>query len=346
AVMAGNIAAGLGQLESLYQAGADPVTLIADLADLTHLVTRLKIVPSAADDVSLTPDERTRGAQLAQKLGMRALSRAWQILFKGHEEVTAAGNALQAAEMVLVRLAYAADLPTPDELIERLRDQPAAPIGGPMPQAPRNGGGATALRQPSAVSTAAPAPTIATAAPAPARAEALPAGAAPQAGTIPRSYAELVALAREQRDLLLKHALEGQLRPVSFAEGRIEVALAPGADPGLIQMLSARLKQWTGRNWMISVANNAPAGPTLREIRQQRETEAQGEATGDPLVSAILEMFPGATVKVRLREEEPPPPPPLSDAELEAQFDAQYAEEVAPDADLLPDETDDTEEDD
>src|SRR6185437_13983382 len=114
--------------ETLYEAGADPVTLIADLTDFTHLVTRLKIVPSAADDVSLTPDERRRGADLAQRLGMRALSRAWQILYKGFEEVSKAGNALQAAEMVLIRLAYAADLPSPDELIERLQGQPAGTV--------------------------------------------------------------------------------------------------------------------------------------------------------------------------------------------------------------------------
>ena len=126
ALMGGDVATALAAFGELYDAGADPGTLVADLADLTHLVTRLKIVPAAAEDVSLTPDERRRGAELAQKLGMRALSRAWQILFKGVDEVSRASNAAQAAEMVLIRLAYAADLPSPDELIERLSTQPAA----------------------------------------------------------------------------------------------------------------------------------------------------------------------------------------------------------------------------
>src|SRR5690606_39972416 len=129
--------------------GADPQTLMADLADFTHLVTRIKVVPAAADDVSLTPDERIRGAELAGKLPMRALTRAWQILFKGHEEVARANNALQAAEMALIRLAYAADLPSPDDLIARLANQPA-PASGPGPAAPiarpSGGGGASALR--------------------------------------------------------------------------------------------------------------------------------------------------------------------------------------------------------
>jgi len=307
ALMAGDIAAALALLRDLHDAGADPVTLVADLADLTHLVTRIKIVAAAADDVSLTPDERRRGAELAQKLGMRALSRAWQILFKGLDEVAGAGNALQAAEMVLIRLAYAADLPTPDELLERLANQPsAAPNVTPSLPPRGNGGGASALRQPQAQ---------------PAQHSVAIARDVPQAVAGPRSYAELVALAGEKRDLLVKHALEASLHPIAFADGRIEVALEAGADPGIIQTLSGRLKLWTGRNWMVTVSNTATTAPTLRQVQQQREATARTEAHEDPLVRAILETFPGATVKVKLREEPPPPPPP-SDEELEAQFEA------------------------
>ena len=93
-------------------------------------------------------------------------------------------------------------------------------------------------------------------------------------------------------------------------------------EPGpFIQTLSGRLKLWTGRNWMVTVSNTATTAPTLRQVQQQREATARTEAHEDPLVRAILETFPGATVKVKLREEPPPPPPP-SDEELEAQFEA------------------------
>ncbi|MDR3472866.1 MAG: DNA polymerase III subunit gamma/tau [Devosia sp.] len=317
ALMAGSIAEALQSVRVLYEAGADPVTLIADLTEFTHLVTRIKIVPSAADDVSLTPDERRRGAELAQRLGMRALSRAWQILFKGYEEVTKAGNPLQAAEMVLIRLAYAADLPSPDELLERLANQPQQSAGAPPAAPPRgNGGGPSALRLEASRTGIAPA-----AAPTP--------QSTPQAMASPRSYAELVALAGERRDLLVKHALEASLSPISFAEGRIEVALTPGADPAIIQTLSARLKLWTGRSWMVSVSNSAPAAPTIRQQQQQREEVARAEAHEDPLVRAILETFPGAKVKVRLRDEPPAPPAP-SDEELEAQLESE--------AEFVPDE--------
>jgi DNA polymerase III subunit gamma/tau len=301
-LMAGRIGAALEAVRALYDAGADPQTLVADLADFTHLVTRIKIVPAAADDVSLTPDERRRGSELAGKLAMRALTLAWQVLFKGYDEVARAGNALQAAEMVLVRLAYAAELPTPDQLIARLSNQPmpvASVETAPIPRG--NGGGPQAMRQLD------PAPRIEPVA----VAQPLP---------MPRSYAELVALAGSKRDLLLKHALEAELRPIAFEEGRLEVALTEAADPGIIATLQARLKNWTGRNWLVTVSSRAPAGPTLRDEKLRREEAAKAEAHDDPLVQAVLETFPGArVVNVKLRDPQPVdtvlPPDPEEDDE-------------------------------
>jgi len=226
--------------------------------------------------------------------------------------VSRAGNAVQAAEMVLIRLAYAADLPTPDELIARLADQPAPSLVQTTPVARNGGGGGQALRQPLSQE----APRSFSPAPAP--------EGAPRALAGPQTYLQLIALAGERRDLLLKHALEASLLPIAFAEGRIEVALAEGADPGIIQTLSARLKTWTGRNWMVSVSNQAPAGLTLREQQKQREADAKATAHEDPLVQAILETFPGARVmRVDVRPELPPAPPPETDAEIEARFDAE-----------------------
>lgn len=146
-VMGGRVAEALTALRELYDLGADPQTLLVDLAEFTHLVTRIKVVPAAADDASLTPDERSRGRDLAQRLPMRALTRAWQILFKGNEETARAGNALQAAEMTLIRLAYAADLPSPDEVIAKLSGQVLAntPLTPPAPRGlPSGGGGGSA----------------------------------------------------------------------------------------------------------------------------------------------------------------------------------------------------------
>jgi DNA polymerase-3 subunit gamma/tau len=292
-LMRGDVAGALGIMRTLYDAGADPQTIVADLCDFTHLVTRIKVVPAAADDVSLTPDERKRGADLAQKLAMRALTRAWQILFKGHEEIGEAGDAMQAAEMVLIRLAHAADLPTPDELIARLTNQPLPPPAttpSPRPSGNGGGGGPSAMR----IATSQPEPVAQQAV-----SPALPSG--------PQTYAELIDMARTRRDIIVVTALEQSLRPVSMTDGRLEVALVDGADPGIIQTLSARLKHWTGRTWMVSVATSAEAAaPTVREVRDQQRASQQEEAKADPLVQAILQQFPGSEVRVVEKLESPP----------------------------------------
>jgi DNA polymerase-3 subunit gamma/tau len=292
ALMRGDIASGLTLLRELYDAGADPETVIGDLADFTNLVTRLKVVPAAADDVSLTPDERTRGPALAQKLGMRALSRAWQILFKGGEEIKTAGNGLQAAEMVLVRLAYASELPSPDEIIGKLQNAPAGG-GASTPSIPHRGtvnAGPQALRMDTAPRYETAAQPV----------------AVPQTMAAPRSYLELVTLAGEKRDVALKIALETQMRPVSFREKAIEVALVEGANPAIIQTLSARLREWTGQTWGISVSTAPAVGPTIRDVKDQVKAKADAEAVEDPLVKAILERFPGSKVTVKLQEEQIP----------------------------------------
>jgi DNA polymerase-3 subunit gamma/tau len=300
-LMGGRIAEALGGMRALYDAGADPQTILADLIDLTHLVTRIKVVPAAADDVSLTPDERTRGAELAQKLAMRVLTRTWQILFKGYDEVSKAGNAMQAAEMVLIRLAHAADLPTPDELLARLANLPVptpgtAPAPRPAPGGGSSGGGASG-GGPSAM-------RLASSQPQPVAAPATIPQTQALAG--PQSYADLIELARAKRDIIVVTALEQSLRPVSLTEGRLEVALVPGADPGIIQVLSARLKLWTGKHWMVSVTTSAEVVPTIREQRDQRRADVTAEAKADPLVQAILAQFPGAEVRVVEKLESPP----------------------------------------
>ena len=128
----------LGELRAQYDIGADPAVVLGDLAEFTHFVTRVKVVPTVADDVSLSEAERKRGRSFATQLSMRVLSRAWQMLLKGVSEVQASGRPVAAAEMVLVRIAYAADLPTPDEVVRSLGGD-----GGGAPRPQGNGGGGT-----------------------------------------------------------------------------------------------------------------------------------------------------------------------------------------------------------
>ena len=130
-----------------------------------------------------------------------------------------------------------------------------------------------------------------------------------------------MALAAERRDVLLKIALETQMRPVAFREKSIEVALVEGADPTIIQTLSARLKLWTGQVWGVSVSNSPATGPTMRDVKESLKVQAQTDAADDPLVKAIIEMFPGSTVTVKLREQTVP------DAAYEEAFFEEHEDE-------------------
>jgi DNA polymerase-3 subunit gamma/tau len=309
ALMRADIAAALKELRDQYDSGADPAMVLGDLAEFTHFVTRVKIVPSLADDVSLTEAERTRGRAFATKLSMRVLARTWQMLLKGIPEVEAAGRPIDAADMVLVRIAYAADLPTPDEVIRSLGDTRSGNGASPTLPSPASGGGTgggAATPRPELRSEARPARgPLASAAPksAPMSAPMSAPSAAPDPA--PRdhaleiravnSFAELIALAAEQRDLAMKSALERDVRLVRFEDGTLELALEPSARKTLVQELSKKLGAWTGRRWMVAVS--AEAGqPSLRAQADARKAELKDVVRDDPLVQAVLQRFPGAEI--------------------------------------------------
>jgi DNA polymerase-3 subunit gamma/tau len=309
ALMKGDVAAALKELRDQYDIGADPSVVLADLAEFTHFVTRVKVVPSVADDISLGEAERTRGRAFATALSMRVLSRVWQMLLKGIGEVQAAGRPIAAAEMVLVRVAYAADLPTPDEVIRSLDGN-----GGGAPSQPQGNGGGSAAPGLSASSAAAPsAPRYdaprgaprAMAAPAPRaisnpvgepamRAKPVEASATSTALAI-NTFEELVALAAEKRDVQAKMALQRDVRLVRCENGKLEIAIEAGAAKTLVNDLSRKLQQWTGRPWMVVVSGEQGA-PTLKSQADARQADLETGVRADPLVRAVLDRFPGAEI--------------------------------------------------
>lgn len=295
-VMKGDIAGALTELRAQYDAGADPAVVLSDLAEFSHLVTRLKLVPEAARDNSLSQAERVRGADFAGRLSIRVLARTWQMLLKAIAEVRQADRPVLAAEMALVRLAHAADLPTPDEALKLLRDGGGG-IGGNGAPAPRppSGGGATAL---------AARPVLASANPLPATMAVVQ----PRASTLPQpqSFEELVALASRQRDITMKLALERDVRLVRFESGRIEFALTGQGNRHLANDLAKRLKEWTGQTWLVAVVN-AEGQPTLREQAEAARGKRESDAASHPAVRAVLERFPGARI-VDVRDPRAPEP--------------------------------------
>jgi DNA polymerase-3 subunit gamma/tau len=304
-MMRGDVAAALARLKELHEVGADPAVVLEDLAAFTHIVTRLKLAPSAADDEALTEEEKTRGREFADKLSLRVLARVWQMLLKGIEEAKESSRPLAAADMVVVRIAHAADLPTPDEALKALAD---------------SGGGAPARGRPATSSAPPPDGRTRMAASGGARAalaEAAPAPtpvAQPQARATeaPRleTFADLIALAGQKRELKLKNALESTVRLVRFEPGKIEVALTEHASPGLAGELSRRLEQWTGQRWMVAVSRDG-GGETIAEARKTARARLVDDARADPVVAAVVARFPGAEiVDVRVRGVETEAPPP------------------------------------
>jgi DNA polymerase-3 subunit gamma/tau len=310
AVMKGDAAGALKELREQYDTGADPAVALADLAEFTHFVTRLKVVPSVADDVSIAEVERTRGRGFAERLSLRVLSRAWQMLLKGISEVEAAGRPRAAAEMVLVRMAYAADLPTPDEVIRSLAGGEGGGTGGVAASA---NGSSSRRSDPPRAEALRSVPQRSALAAQPAGQPAASAAEA-QALVISR-FEEVIALAAQKRDLGIKAALERDVRLVRCEDGRLEVKLEKSASNTLVNDLARKLSLWTNRRWMV-VVSAEEGQPTVKAQNEARQVELKTGVQADPLVQAVLARFPGAEI-VGVREAEQPVVLPTGDPEVD-----------------------------
>jgi DNA polymerase-3 subunit gamma/tau len=320
ALMKGDVPAALKELREQYDIGADPAVVLSDLAEFTHFVTRVKVIPAVADDVSLSEAERTRGRAFAAQLSMRVLSRTWQMLLKGVSEVQSSGRPVAAAEMVLVRVAYTADLPTPDEVVRSLGDNDSS--GSPSARSSSNGGAAQA---------SSPAPrydaprgssrSSAALSPRPsnepmARLEE-PAAASPVISI--NSFAELIALAAEKRDIAAKMALERDVRLVRCEDGQLEIALESSAPKTLVHDLQRKLTGWTGKRWIVVVSKEQGA-PTMRAQADAQQAEIERDVQSDPLVQAVLNRFPGAKI-VGVTQNAPEGPDDTAEAVIDGSED-------------------------
>ena len=288
-VMKGDAAGALAELGNQYSDGAEPLAVLQDLADICHWVSVAKITPDAADDPTVSPDERDRGRQLAEALPMRVLSRTWQMLLKALDEVSAAPNAMMAAEMALIRLTHVADLPAPDELIRKLKE--LGPPASPPPGAPSpsHGGGPVAQ---------------APAAPPPSAPRGTPSGAGPSAALAVEpvdalarfaSFPAVVELIRRNRDVKLLVEVETTLKLARYQPGRIEFEPTATAARDLAPRLAQRLQIWTGVRWAVTVVNEGGA-QTIAEIHDAEEQKQLEKAYTYPMVQAVLEAFPKAKI--------------------------------------------------
>ena len=288
-ILRGQAAEALTELSSQYADGADPMAVLRDLAEITHWISVIKITPNAAEDPTVSPDERARGQAMAADVPMRVLTRMWQMLLKALEEVAMAPNAMMAAEMAVIRLTHVADLPSPDELVRKLQDITPPPSGGPGGgrPAPTGGGSTNAMGSSQAPTHSGPSGPSASA-------QTAPELAVDSLARYAR-FEDVVALVRAHRDVKLLVDLETGVRLVKYQPGRIEFTPSASAPSDLAQKLGSRLQAWTGNRWAVTLVNGGDA-ETIAEERDMADTALKNTALSHPLVQAVIQAFPKAKI--------------------------------------------------
>jgi DNA polymerase III subunit gamma/tau len=323
-VVKGDVTAALSEFTAQYEAGANPVVVLTDLADFTHLVTRFKFIPDAANDPSLSEVERVRGREFSENVAVSALSRIWQMLLKGIPEAEASSRPAGAAEMVLIRLTHAASLPSPEDAARRLADfanGDGAPNG--MPNGSGNGRGTPIGQGPSAVSARgiemggqrmpSGGPTAMLRAVPDAGPREMPVGRIeqrtaekPEPTVAVRSMHDIVDLCTKNRDPRLKALVRNFVRLVKIEPGRLDIRMTEGGPGTLPGELGVKLKEWTGIHWVVSLSKEE-GEPTLVEADASAREARLTDARSDPDIMAILSQFPGAKitdVRIRATEED------------------------------------------
>jgi DNA polymerase-3 subunit gamma/tau len=284
-VMRGEAGPAIETFRTLYGYGANPDQVMLDLLDHCHGASVAKAVGPQA--LIMPKDQSARLAAVGAAVSAGTLSRLWQLTLKAYEEVRRAPDAAAAADMALIRLAYAADLPGPEEALKRLQaGDPISPAGGGPGGGPSGGGGggggavASGGGQTAAIGRPMAAPQA-------------------QSSTEPvasiTTFEEMLALIDKRRDIALKLDVERYVRPISFRPGAIEYEAAPGAPANLAQRLVGRLKDWTGERWLIA-AQGGGGAESLWEKQKREEREARAEIEADPFIQSVMATFPGAEI--------------------------------------------------
>jgi DNA polymerase-3 subunit gamma/tau len=290
-VLRGDAAGALTELSSQYADGADPMAVIRDLAEITHWVSVVKITPEAAEDPTVSPDERARGLAMAENLPMRVLTRLWQMLLKSLDEVAAAPNAMMAAEMAIIRLTHVADLPSPEELVRKLNNATPPP---PTPNGGGNGGGMAPAQSGGGTTAYASTPAMSGGS-SDGATMALAVNADQSLARYP-TFEHVIELIRSSRDVKLLVDLETTLQLAAYQPGRIEFVPTDRAPRDMAQRLGAKLQQLTGNRWAVIVVNEGGA-ETIAEVRDAADNALQAKAANHPLVQAVLAQFPKAKIK-------------------------------------------------
>ena len=287
AIMSGRVADALNLLDNQYNQGADPLVITQDMMDLTHWLTRVKIMPELANDLTVPETERVRGKKMAEVLSMASLTSVWQMLLKGILEVKGADNALKALEMLVVRLAYAADLPSPAQMIEDIKKNSNAIDIRPTP---------TVLAGQAMPAVQSPAPQM----PSPMGFQEIPMSvdivSTPTPTVSIKSIADMAKLARDKREMLLAFSIENHVRPIEITDGKLVCSFTDSAPNKLSFDLTKFLTTHTGINWVVETKLEG-GEKTQSEVKEEKKNQQLAELKQHPVVGAVLNAFRGSKIE-------------------------------------------------
>ena len=286
-IMRGQAKEALNELGSQYSDGADPIGIIRDLAEVTHWVSIIKITPDAADDPTVSPDEKTRGQAFSQSLSMRILTRTWQLLLKALEEISSAPNPMMAAEMAVIRITHVSDLPSPEELVKKLTSTHSESEGVKKGNPSKSISNTTSSNfKPTQQTETRPIKNEGNTA------------LALDTETLDLQYPtfeSVLEIIRKFRDMKLLIDVENSVRLSSYVPGRIEFTPTENAPKDLAQRLGQLLQNWTGFRWAITVVGNC-SGETIQEQRNAKDATLKREAKLHPFVKTVFDNFPKASI--------------------------------------------------
>ena len=286
AVLGGDAKGALDGLDAAVKSGAEPVMVIADMLDFVHLASR-QAAGGGASDMAEAESEALQ--KIADDTPLSHLARAWQILLKGHGEVMRAPDPRAAADMVLIRLAYAANLPTPSEVVKKLTNAPGADAPASTPPAPAATPAESSAESPA--ETAPPPPESSAESPPPES----PPPESPPPESPPTSISAMAELFSARGEMILAGQLTTRIKPITLESGRFIFSADPPFEPAVPKKIGACLRQWTGMAWEVEmVAEGGEA--TLDEQANQAADAVRQKFAEEPIVKAALEKFDGAKI--------------------------------------------------
>ena len=279
AALAGDTPSALDAFNIAYSRGAEPEMLVTDLLDLIHLAS---MQAAGGSDDALIESEREMIAGLAES-GIARLGRAWQLLLKGHGELGQAPNPAAACEMLIIRLAHTAHMPTPGELMQKLpKTSPSSPPSASL--------------APAAQAAPAPSATVASSVEtAPINTTEIKTAPIETGVGMPSSLAEIVALAETNGEMLLAARIRNHVKLVSLKPGNLQIGLVGAAPDQLAGDIARYLSQWTGQRWLVSLSESG-GSQTLAEEQRDADEKLRDTIASEPLVAQILGIFPGASI--------------------------------------------------